>query len=84
MDVQQWVIGTAEGCDIRVVDEYASAHHAVIFRDRSGQHWIRDLGSTNGTYRIRDGLRTKVDAAASLRPGDTVIVGRTSLPWSAQ
>jgi serine/threonine-protein kinase len=45
--------------DITVQDKYVSFHpkrpglpvgHARIYRDASGQYWIEDLGSSNGTF----------------------------------
>lgn len=92
--VTSWIIGTAPDCPMRVEDEYASAHHAQIFRDRSGQVWVRDLGSTNGTYVRRGAPLTgdvlqdmladaKVVGVVQIHPGDSVRVGRTWIPWRA-
>lgn len=79
---EQWVVGTAASCDIRVTDEYASARHAVIVRD-AGRVWIADLGSTNGTRVVTaDRQGVKVIGSHELHPGDTVIVGRTRIPWT--
>lgn len=87
-------IGTAADCDIRVADEYASAHHCRVFSDRSEQVWVMDLGSTNGTRVVRAGVPVptdpiglalvgaKVTVPARLYPGDMLIVGRTPIPWS--
>jgi pSer/pThr/pTyr-binding forkhead associated (FHA) protein len=96
LTVESWIIGTAADCPMRVQDEYASAHHAQIFRDRSGQVWIRDLGSTNGTYvrhpdqpsltgdYLQDMLgdtKVPLGSVARVEPGDSVRVGRTWIPW---
>ena len=82
--VRQWVIGTAEGCDIRVTDEYASGQHARILRDEFGRNWVEDLGSTNGT-RVRwpSGIEVKVTAPTPIMPGASLTVGRTTIPWTA-
>ena len=54
-------------------DVTVSRHHAE-FQVTDGHLWVRDMGSTNGTYvnkRRTDGIE--------LRPGDEVIVGRFHL-----
>ncbi len=42
-------IGRDETCDIRITNDGISRFHAEVFL-KNGQWWIRDLGSTNGTY----------------------------------
>jgi len=79
-----WIIGTAADCDMTVIDEYASKRHAAIVRDDDGQVWVWDLGSTNGTRVIHNGVTSKVPLGTRrpIWPGDTVIVGRTKIPWT--
>jgi pSer/pThr/pTyr-binding forkhead associated (FHA) protein len=79
-----WIIGTAEDCDMTVVDEYASARHARIFRDvLTKRVYVEDLGSMNGTYvQLSSGHRGKVGPPFEIHPGDIVIVGRTRIPWT--
>ena len=55
-------------------DEFASARH-VRFEPRRDGVWVRDLGSTNGTY--VNGIR--IEDARRLVPGDVVRVGETDL-----
>lgn len=80
------IIGRADDCDIRVDDEYASPHHARVWRDENGV-WIQDLGSTNGTWIALPGQSrysgTRVYGPTPLLPGIVVWVGRTSIPWTA-
>ncbi len=54
-----------------------SRRHARITR-RSGQYFIEDLGSTNGTF-INRGRRLLPGDRQPLRDGDEVIVGKTFL-----
>ncbi len=66
------VIGRGRGSGIVVGDSFASARHARIFL-RSGQYWLEDLGSKNGTY--LNGV--KVEKPAVLADGDRIGVGST-------
>lgn len=43
------VLGTADGVGVRVVDARVSRLHAELTLDDGGV-WVRDLGSTNGTW----------------------------------
>lgn len=83
---QQWVIGTAADCDIRITDDpYASSYHCMIARAEDGNCTVRDLGSTNGTYIRRPGQNDrKVIGWKPLHPGEALVVGRTILPWRQQ
>ena len=75
MDDYVLIIGTADECDIRVVDEYASTRHAKLTIRPDYSIWIEDLGSTNGTLldrkRIYGPTRVGLDVV--------VRVGRTNL-----
>lgn len=77
------VIGTAEGCDLRVDSPYASPRHAAITRRPGGTYWLTDLGSTNGTY-IGPTFVSKVRiyGPTPLKPGDIIWVGRVQIPWT--
>ena len=87
--VQRWTIGTAEDCDVRVNDEYVSGKHCeVALTDRG--YVVRDLGSTNGTYILSTVMdlvgesktaRTKVYGWTPIREGQTLMVGRSSIPF---
>lgn len=57
---RRYLVGTGEGCDIRVRGTYASRRHAELWLER-GRWWIGDAGSTNG-------LRVEPPASAA-RPG---------------
>jgi len=93
--VMYWTVGTAPDCEVRITgDEYVSARHAAVALRTDGEYYARDLGSTNGTYIERPnrgdpvfGRRdqprshtTKVTAWTIIKPGDTLIIGRTRIP----
>jgi pSer/pThr/pTyr-binding forkhead associated (FHA) protein len=68
-------VGRAGGCAVLLpADSFVSQLHARLFR-RDGSLYVEDLGSTNGTF--LNGK--KVSAPVSVRKGDKVQFGRTTL-----
>jgi diguanylate cyclase (GGDEF)-like protein len=67
------IIGRGAGADIRLVDDGISREHVELLID-GDRVTVRDLGSTNGTY--RNGLRI---AAEELADGDKVSIGATTI-----
>jgi len=68
-------VGRSPGCAVSLDDDtFASSIHARVFR-RSGELWIEDLGSTNGTF-LND---ERLESPSRLRRGDRVKVGSTIL-----
>ena len=68
-------VGRAAGCQIALTDDtYVSQLHARVF-ERSGQVYVEDLGSTNGTY--VNGHR--VSAPTPMHKGDSLQIGSTVL-----
>ncbi|HEV8088343.1 MAG TPA: FHA domain-containing protein [Actinomycetota bacterium] len=65
-------IGRSVECELRLDDTYVSQQHARIF-DRSGNWYVEDLGSTNGTFVNEQ----RLVAPAMLTPGDKIRVGQT-------
>ena len=68
------VIGRAPDCDCILEDNTVSARHSLITYQR-GQWWLRDTGSTNGTF-LND---TRLEEAAVLRDGDRMRCGQVVL-----
>lgn len=68
-------VGRAGGCAVLLTaDTFVSQLHARVFR-RDGEIFVEDLGSTNGTF--LNGK--KVSAPISVRKGDKIQFGRTTL-----
>ena len=68
-------VGRAGGCSVPIADDtFVSQLHARVFR-RDGDLFVEDLGSTNGTYLNK----RKVTAAAAMRKGDKLQVGKTTM-----
>jgi pSer/pThr/pTyr-binding forkhead associated (FHA) protein len=68
-------VGRSPGCAVPLDDDtFASSIHARVFR-RSGELWLEDLGSTNGTW-VND---ERLDVPVRLRRGDRVKIGSTVL-----
>ena len=66
------MIGRDPGCDLALMDEALSAHHARLAHHH-GQWWLEDLNSTNGTLLNREKLTT----AAVVITGDQFKCGNT-------
>jgi pSer/pThr/pTyr-binding forkhead associated (FHA) protein len=68
----QILIGRDTKCDVTVMDEALSAHHARLTHHH-GQWWLEDLNSTNGTFLNREKLTT----ATVIITGDHFKCGNT-------
>ncbi|HKU41021.1 MAG TPA: sigma 54-interacting transcriptional regulator [Polyangiales bacterium] len=66
-------IGSGPDNDLCIDDRHASRNHCEIF-ERDGQRWVRDLGSTNGTY-----LDGSVVGEAALGLDSKLRIGATEL-----
>ena len=66
------MIGRDTHCDLSVMDEALSAHHARITHHH-GQWWLEDLNSRNGTFLNREKLYTP----AVIITGDQFKCGNT-------
>lgn len=66
-------IGRGENADIRMIDseKLISDIHAEIYRDKTGQYWVKDTSSTNGTFIHRNGRYIEIRKWA-LYDGDKI------------
>lgn len=67
------LMGRAEDVDFRIEDPSVSRRHAVLLWDR-GRLYLRDLGSTNGTF-----LNGQSVSNAVVRHGDVIRLGGSEL-----
>ena len=67
------VIGRRGDSGIAIVHPKVSRRHADVRLDRDGQAWLKDHGSSNGTY--LNGIRVAPDEEQPLGPGDEIQVG---------
>ena len=70
----QIMIGRDTNCDLTMMDEALSAHHARL-TPHHGQWWLEDLNSTNGTFLNREKLTTPavVITGDHFKCGNTVV-----------
>lgn len=73
------MIGRDPNCDLSMMDEALSAHHARLAHHH-GQWWLEDLNSTNGTFLNREKLST----AAVVITGDKFKCGNTVFDISVE
>ncbi|MDQ3033052.1 MAG: FHA domain-containing protein [Myxococcota bacterium] len=66
------VVGRSRACTIRLSESQVSGEHACVFWHR-GAWWLRDLGSTNGTW--IDGRRVEVGARVELQRDAVLGIG---------
>jgi hypothetical protein len=67
-------IGKMEECvDMKLSDPSISRMHCRI-EEKSGRAFVRDLGSTNGTF--RNGLKLKPQESVMIEEGDEIRIGR--------
>lgn len=67
-------VGRAEGNDYRIPDVSVSAVHCEIILDGSGKMFVRDLGSSNGTF--IEGRRIELGV---LMGGETLRLGEVEM-----
>jgi FHA domain-containing protein len=66
-------VGRSNGCGIPTTyDSYSSTVHARLYRS-SGQIWVEDLGSTNGTFVNSE----RITQPSRLAKGDLLQIGAT-------
>ncbi|MDW8281269.1 MAG: FHA domain-containing protein, partial [Myxococcales bacterium] len=73
------IIGSAQGCDIRIMDASISGRHAEIRVDGQNRFRITDLGSRNGTY-----VNDKRIESTDLVDGDNIRLGRTTFRFKTR
>ncbi len=67
-----FTIGRDEGCNLTLESKWVSMHHAEI-NTTGGLLWIRDLGSTNGTFVNQ----RPIQKSELIEPGDIIRFGKS-------
>ena len=71
---QPILIGRADDSTLVLTDDFASSRHARL-TNRTGQWYVEDLGSTNGTYLDQQ----RVQGPLLIAPGQPIRIGQTVL-----
>src|SRR5437867_3410746 len=71
-------VGRLSSCELPIDEPQASRRHFEVSR-REGAVWVKDLGSTNGTF-LND---ERLEGEAKLRDGDRLRVGATVVAFEA-
>lgn len=77
-------IGRRQGSnDVVIADGTVSGRHCEIVQE-NGRFYVRDMGSSHGTYVVTDGLRYQADSISGreIKVGDEIEIGRTRLKIS--
>ena len=75
LDGQTWAIGRGEGCAVHLESRAVSRLHALIQHRESGDYFLVDLGSRNGSF--INGRR--VSERAQLRDNDHLVFAEQEL-----
>lgn len=78
-------IGRREGSnDIVIADGTVSGTHCEIVQE-NGRAYVRDVGSSHGTYVVANGLRYQADSVVGreIHVGDEINIGKTRLDVSS-
>ncbi|MBI1792021.1 MAG: adenylate/guanylate cyclase domain-containing protein [Acidobacteria bacterium] len=70
-----WRIGRTEPSDVLIPDDRVSRNHAIVQRSQSGEYYLIDMGSTNGSF--VNGSRISIPV--SLRNGDRILIAEHEL-----
>lgn len=74
LDRSTTYLGRGETCEVQVQDTGISRKHARVLLDPTGEVWIEDLDSTNGTFVENHRIERRL-----LRDGDKIQLGRTTI-----
>lgn len=74
-------VGSSPSCDIVLNNEYVSGHHADITVLDSGEIFIEDKGSKNGTYVGINKQKLTPGQEYPIHRGDRVMLGNEPLRW---
>ena len=73
---QTLLIGSREGCEVRLDDELVAPVHTILF-EMDGKRYVRDLGAPGGTH-----LNDASIHQSELNPGDTLRVGNVTFVYA--
>ena len=81
VDGNPYVVGRTTGVSLKLQFRTVSGRHAALWID-DGALWLRDLGSTNGTY--VNGVRLKPENEYPLSHGNIISLGKLKIQFLMQ
>lgn len=72
---ERLILGRATDSGFNIDDDYASSHHASLYRQSDGRWVVDDLQSTNGTYVNGE----RITGPTLVGADDVIRIGRTQL-----
>lgn len=81
VDKTEWFIGRYLDCDVVIDDPHVSGRHCVV-RKKGDKFTVSDTRSIYGTWiEHPDGTTIRAMGLTPISPGDTLIVGKSKIPW---
>ncbi|MDT8389892.1 MAG: FHA domain-containing protein [Lentisphaeria bacterium] len=76
-------VGRDPDCQLTITgDRYVSGKHCMLMRDEHGNYILSDVGSSEGTFLLRDHKKIRLSSPMPIFSGDTVLIGSTKLIFS--
>ncbi|MFN2169340.1 MAG: FHA domain-containing protein, partial [Anaerolineae bacterium] len=73
-DAEVWIVGRSDQARVQIDLDSVSWEHLAV-RAEGDTLWVRDLGSTNGTWILDDRVTPVKDQEVAVHPGGALLLG---------